>query len=460
MCSCNKLKYVLVLTISFLRCNANRPMSNVSIQNLLVTSSDVLANTVGPPTKLPTTIADFMETAYIDPVLNSLRDVIDNSDKFIRDYRSNENNEDATLNIEKLAFKYGYSMETHKVKTDDGYILGVHRIPKGGPVVFLMHGIFGSSDDFVIAGPANGFAYLLSNEGYDVWMGNARGNKHSFHHVQFNSSEPIFWDFSWHEIGYYDLPAMIDHALHTSNSSTLKYVGHSQGTTTFFVMASERKEYNKKVALMVALSPVAFMGKVRSPIARLMAPEMSVLYELLSSMGLYEFLPDNDSIKLFKDIVCGAGTTAEILCNNLILLFVGFDLAQLNVTNLPVLFGHSPSKVSVKQLVHYSQNIVAKDFNKYNYGKSQNLRHYRAAVPPRYALHRVSAPVSLFYSEADWLAHPDDVNRLHQKLPNAIDIYKVPYKNFSHLDFLFAKDVKILIYDRLRKLLSLFDSPN
>ena len=37
-----------------------------------------------------------------------------------------------------------------------------------------------------------------------------------------------FWDFSWHEIGYYDLPAMINHILNTTKNDKLHYVGHSQ----------------------------------------------------------------------------------------------------------------------------------------------------------------------------------------------------------------------------------------
>lgn len=455
------LRYVLISALALLTCNANPYISNLLIQNPIVhsvarTSGEIISNTVEVFTKWPIAVADLLGFAYIAPLLNSRKNVIDYSHRFVRDYRSNKKNEDAVLNIEQLVCKYGFKMETHNVKTDDGYILTVYRIPKNGPVVFLMHGVLGSADDFIVSGPDNGLAYLLSNEGYDVWMGNARGNKHSRRHVQLHPSDPKFWDFSWHEIGYYDLPAMIDYALSTSNSSTLKYIGHSQGTTTFFVMASEREEYNKKIALMVALSPVAFMGKVKSPVARLLAPGISLLHGVASSIGLYEFLPDSGSMRIFKDIVCGSGMTAEIICNNFLFLFAGFDLAQINVTTLPVLLGHTPSGASAKQFVHYGQNIIAKDFRKYNYGTRRNLKHYGSTLPPKYALHRITAPVSLFYSEGDWLAHPDDVDSLYAQLPNVVDMHKVQFKHFSHLDFLLAKDFKILIYDRLRKLLSLY----
>lgn len=69
----------------------------------------------------------------------------------------------------------------------------------------------------------------MADQGYDVWMGNARGNKYSRAH---NSLDPDggldFWNFSWNEIGSYDLPVMIDYALAESGQENLFYVGHSQ----------------------------------------------------------------------------------------------------------------------------------------------------------------------------------------------------------------------------------------
>lgn len=59
--------------------------------------------------------------------------------------------------------------------------------------------------------------------------------------------DPKFWDFSWHEIGIFDIPASIDYILKYTNQTKLSYVGHSQGVTSFFVMLSELPEYNDKI---------------------------------------------------------------------------------------------------------------------------------------------------------------------------------------------------------------------
>lgn len=117
-------------------------------------------------------------------------------------------------------------------------------------------------------------AYELAEEGYDVWLGNARGTFYSRNHVRLNpdSNRDNFWRFSWEEIGARDLPAMIDHALRISGKSRLHYIGHSQGTTAFWSMASLRPEYNAKIISMQAFAPVAYMTNNKNPVFIALAP--------------------------------------------------------------------------------------------------------------------------------------------------------------------------------------------
>lgn len=87
---------------------------------------------------------------------------------------------------------------------------------------------------------------------------------------------------SWHEIGVYDLPAMIDHVRETSKQEKILYVGHSQGSTAFFAMASERVEQQAKIKAMFALAPATFMPRNSNPLVRLLAPfvnDIKVKYE-------------------------------------------------------------------------------------------------------------------------------------------------------------------------------------
>lgn len=68
----------------------------------------------------------------------------------------------------------GYQGEAHRVETEDGYLLKVHRLlPKTkdkqseGQPVFLMHGILATAADFLVTGPEIALAYLLADSGYD-----------------------------------------------------------------------------------------------------------------------------------------------------------------------------------------------------------------------------------------------------------------------------------------------------
>jgi len=66
----------------------------------------------------------------------------------------------------------------------------------------------------------------MARAGYDVWLGNNRGNKYSLKTVEPKTNKD-FWNYGYEEMGDFDLPAMIDYILHTTNQTKIGYVGHS-----------------------------------------------------------------------------------------------------------------------------------------------------------------------------------------------------------------------------------------
>jgi len=70
--------------------------------------------------------------------------------------------------------------------------------------------------------------------GYDVWLGNQRGTKHSLvpgHESLDPHKDGDYWKFSWTEMGDYDASAQVDFVRKTTGQDKITYVGHSQGTT-------------------------------------------------------------------------------------------------------------------------------------------------------------------------------------------------------------------------------------
>jgi len=376
-------------------------------------------------------------------------------------------NEDAYLKLPELAQKYGYPTETHTVPTDDGYLLTVHRIPYGrncGPdkprksPVLVQHGLLCSSIDWLVMGPEKGLGYILADDCFDVWLGNSRGNTESRAHVSLDPSKAKFWKFSWHEMGIYDLPAVIDYILNVTQQPALHYVGHSQGTTQFFIFASEKPEYHQKIKSMHALAPVAFMNHLESPFVKALSYLNGPLEDITSLIGLNEFLPTTKFLSNLGGNLCvDEHPTLQAICADVLFLLCGFDSVELNATMLPVIVGHTPAGASTRQLLHYAQEIVSGKFRQYDYGLLGNLKHYNSVHPPEYDLTKANVPIALHYSRNDWMAAEKDVERLAEKLPNVIGRFLVKFDQFNHLDYMWAIHVRPYLYDRVLNLMNRFE---
>lgn len=163
-----------------------------------------------------------------------------------------------------------------------------------------------------------------------MWLGNARGNTYSRTHSQLNANSKEFWDFSWHEIGYYDLPTIINHIVTTTGSKELDYVGHSQGVTSFLVMSVLRPEYQEYFRTVIALSPIAFLSNLENPYVRFLAKNSDKLEILLELLQIYELLPSHEVNGVLANVLCSEASPTSELCANLLFLAIGPDPIHLN----------------------------------------------------------------------------------------------------------------------------------
>ncbi|CAH1179210.1 unnamed protein product [Phaedon cochleariae] len=354
---------------------------------------------------------------------------------------------------------FGYPVETHEVLTEDGYILGLHRIRHGrGSTsnrtneypVLINHGMMGSSECFVILGPEKSLGFVLADNGYDVWLENARGSWHSRKHKTLDpDKDRAYWQFSWHEIGVYDIPAIIDYILGVTQKRSLHYIGHSQGATAMFVMGSERPEYNAKVKVAVALAPSALFKNKKNPLLFLVAPLVDLLKALVEYLKLDEFPPPSlisaEQVRFWAVDLCAQSNSPMKLCKRLISVVISSDISLIDSEAIGNLVSIAIAGFSTKQLLHYIQLLKSGDFEKYDFGWDQNLQIYNSRKPPLYDFSKITSPTALIYSATDELVNEKDVKLLRGFLPNVVDFFKVPYKKFGHNNFIIANNIDIVL---------------
>jgi len=398
---------------------------------------------------------DFHHDNTIREIIVRHEEALGHADRFRPDLKHN-------LPVPDMIEREGYKAESYLVVTEDCYHLEMHRIPFGKgqnatdkrrPAVYLQHGLLCSSADWVMGIPEKSLGYILADAGYDVWLGNYRGNTYSRGHCNLKPNDKAFWEFSWDEMGKYDIPAMIDKILKVTGETKIFYIGHSMGTTGFMVMANERPQYQELVHLANFLAPVAYVDHMKSPI-RYLAPYINSVEWIVDFLGGGEFLPSNIIMDILADLVCDENVF-QGLCQSVLFVLCGFDEAQLNKTLLETITHHTPAGTSTKTVVHYAQEINSKKFAHYDFGK-HNMDHYGQDEPPEFSLKALTLPVASYWSQNDWLAQPDDVLRYLSAIPNSFSVYEVPFPLWNHLDYLWGIDADTLVYPEILKNLEAF----
>ena len=192
-------------------------------------------------------------------------------------------------NIEQMVSLFGYEIESRIVRTQDDYLLTIHRIkgknrPSNGKVIYLHHGLLMCSEIWVtMIDKYQNLPFILYDLGYDVWLGNNRGNKYSQKHLFYNLNSTKYWDFSIDEFALFDIPNTIDYILQTTKKSKLTYIGFSQGSAQAFASVSVNSDLTDKIDQLIAISPATTPHGLYSKFLDiLLKSSLNVIYLLFS----------------------------------------------------------------------------------------------------------------------------------------------------------------------------------
>ncbi|KAF2898467.1 hypothetical protein ILUMI_07707 [Ignelater luminosus] len=367
----------------------------------------------------------------------------------------------ADSNATEIVIKHGYPLEIHRVVTPDGYILTVFRIPNYNSPnaalrktpVFLQHGLASTSANFLGKGK-DSLAFILADAGYDVWLGNFRGTEYSEGHVNLTVADKRYWDHSMDEIGLLDIPMQLELvAEKTGQRGNIIYIGHSLGTTVGLIYGSWYPHQAKEtVKLFILLAPAAYLSNMLSP-ARFMAPFADQLYRMMDSNDMIRIGSQAEPLRNMIQPFCLESPVLMRRCLDMLNMLYG-PKTQMGPDMIPIYFKQLPAGTSLK-VTRHAGDMVLNNFRKYDHGIN-NMKVYGTYLPPIYDVSKIEVPVFIMYAVNDWTCTKRDSLVLYRKLPKKAKVYgihEITEPNFNHIDFLFGKNVKSLVYDNILALI-------
>ncbi|GMG20687.1 unnamed protein product [Ambrosiozyma monospora] len=359
------------------------------------------------------------------------------------------------VDIVEIVHAHGYKIHEHVVQTRDGYLLSVHRILKKeatstaylteSPVVYMHHGLLTNSELFVLGDKTSKcLPFLLVDAGYDVWLGNNRGNKYSRKHLTLSSLDAKFWDYSLDEFAMFDIPDTIDHILDVSKKESVTYIGFSQGSAQCLAALSLSAELNRKINLFIGLSPAMIPKGLNHPIFSFFVESApNLMYRLF---GCRAILPS----VVFWQKLMGPSLYEDVVTKSVTLLF-GWTSDNISSSQKKVGYAHMFSPSSVKSVVHWFQIISNRRFQMFDEGGSSGSRLvYWSGVSLKtnrvapFPTQTITTPMHLIYGKADSLV---DIDKALEHLPISTTTYGV--ETYEHMDVLWAKDVEKSVFENV-----------
>lgn len=355
--------------------------------------------------------------------------------------------------IHEMCAPFNITIEDHMVRTEDDYILTLHRIPPSakrynGKVVYLHHGLLMCSDIWCCQLERNkNLPFVLHDLGFDVWMGNNRGNKYSTAHLHKLPKSRKFWDFSIDEFAFFDIPNSIDFILKITHVEKLICVGFSQGSAQMFASFAINEYLNSKVAQFIAIAPAMTPRGLHNRIVDTFAKSSPTLMYLFFGRNI--LLP---SAIVWLRTLHPAIFNFCIDFGNRIL----FNWRSLNISPQQKLISYSKlySTTSVKSVVHWFQILRSQKFQMFeeqdNMFNSLTRPYQIARFPTRT---NIKIPILLIYGGNDSLV---DIKVMKKNLPET-GVFDIKVENHEHLDLIWGEKTDTLVIAKVLKFIEFFE---
>lgn len=385
----------------------------------------------------------------------------------------------------------GFQSETHLITTHDGYVTELINVInpladrsqlRQPPVVFF-HGalvdtaswISGSirqhhpeiyprstESDGPITSSNRSLAFMLANNGYDVWLVATRGsNKQNIDHTHYRTemlddllqdlakelseqkaSRLIdtlkYMDFSQDPLVEVEYPAQIDEVLRLTGSERVSLITYSKATQIVFKILASDPVHARRIHSLVAIAPI--LNNVGT----------SNFWKFMGKFAIS--VPNPVGNFIFSQIVASSWTRRILATLNphtwyryAMSLVVGAS-PKYQTSAEPSIIGHFLTGQSFTESKHYCQQILVGKLQKYDHGKDINRFVYDGLEePPQYNITKIKLKRWMMVSgDQDTLGTPDSSKQYNDLQHFKPDKWiRVPKAN--HIDLLFALDNDVTV---------------
>ena len=337
--------------------------------------------------------------------------------------------EDLDVYYKDYIKQFGYELEENSVTTEDGFILSIwHLQPKkpNGKVVYLQHGLADTAWTFFQL-KEKSLPFFLLQEGFDLWLGNTRGNVFSLKHVT-KKIDNAYTNFTMDEMVKYDLPTMVNYVKSRTGVEKVSYLSHSQGTTIFFMLYMHNPTYVEQT-----FDHYVSLGSVPN-VAHTHLTALEILDIIACILKAVKIFDTINLSNFQRNLVSGFCRLSPGICGK----FVDGATAlrptkRMDYTNIYNFMFYYPGGVSKTNLLHWSQIHRMKKLVYYNpnFEEEQTAEPYNIENLKKWKLKSLIAR-----SDDDTLSSYEDVTEFYNTVEDKSVIQLLDLKDYSHIDVL------------------------